>query len=192
MSESVSSKTLIDSLIPPSKLRYWEALGRFVSFYTTTELTLQDALWHLAGVKPATAQAIFSGVRIESAMSTIRRFQEAQSWDEARRAEIEAIFKQLNDIREFRNWLLHYGAKHDSKDLYKIKNTASAHISKKIQTMPVSREILEHATTDLVAINSRIILFCYGDKMQPNIRASFETSRQRAWAYKHSKAREEV
>jgi hypothetical protein len=52
---------------------YHLALGRFVSAFSDIEASMQATLWHFAGVSTPTAQAVFSGTRIEGAMQFINR-----------------------------------------------------------------------------------------------------------------------
>jgi|SRR5258708_40107634 len=51
---------------------YHLALGRFVSAFSDIEASMQATLWHFAGVSTPTAQAVFSGTRIEGAMQFIK------------------------------------------------------------------------------------------------------------------------
>jgi hypothetical protein len=73
---------------------YLLVLGRFVALFSRVEIDLQKVLWKFAGVQAPTAQALFSGVRVDGAMQFITRIADAQNWDDTKKDELEYVFSQ--------------------------------------------------------------------------------------------------
>src|SRR5215207_9628422 len=91
-------KALAEALITPDVHSYWEALGRFVSTFSLVEANMQMALWQVVGVREPIAKAIFSGTRVEVAMSHIRRVSEVEQWPTAKANTINDVMAQLDAI----------------------------------------------------------------------------------------------
>lgn len=70
-------KQFLDALYKKTDA-YNLALGRFISVFSQVETELQGYLWKFAGVPAPTAQAIFSGVRVDAAIQLINRISDAQ------------------------------------------------------------------------------------------------------------------
>jgi hypothetical protein len=87
---------------------YYEALGRFVAQFAGVEATLFWALIFHGKINQKVAQAIFSGTRVDQAMSFISRICEAIDPGEERRSELRDVFTQLRAINDVRNSLLHH------------------------------------------------------------------------------------
>src|SRR5712692_9287026 len=99
-------------LTPPHLLKYWESLGRFVSAYSSIEVTMQLALWTFAGLSRPMARALLAGsTRIDAAMNLISKVAEAQKWKASKKRELNVIFSHLGIINKIRNDILHFGAK---------------------------------------------------------------------------------
>jgi len=56
---------------------YWLALGRFVDNFSMIEAQLFETLKIASGVSDQTAPAIFSGTRVDAAMSFLNRIAES-------------------------------------------------------------------------------------------------------------------
>jgi hypothetical protein len=77
---------------------YWHALGKFVSIFAGVENLVQTALWQLSGVNPPTAQAVFSGVRVHTALELFGRIADAQNWDKKRKDDLKYVAVQFGII----------------------------------------------------------------------------------------------
>jgi hypothetical protein len=143
------------------------ALGRFVSIFSMVECCLQTYLWHFAGISKPTAQAVFSGIRVDGAMQLINRIADAHNWHDPAKERIKYVFSQLGMINRLRNDILHYGAETPA-DLggdWIVSNKQFAHIPERIQETKINPKILKDATYDLVRINLHVLtLTATGDE----------------------------
>lgn len=173
---------LLQALIGPPTA-YWEALGRFVSLYSMVEESMQAALWRCAGVKPPVAPAIFSGTRAKAASEYIDRIAEAQRWPKSKRAEIKDVFKQLSELTQTRNDILHYGASMSGPGEWVVDNKLAAHVEKKIRRTKISVKILNQMSEDAYKIMLHVVGI---EKRGKDVPAppSVEAILKRAWLYR--------
>jgi hypothetical protein len=90
---------------------YHLALGRFVDAFATAEHNLKFAFAETAKIPRDVAQAIFSGTRVDAAISLIRRLYEAKGINPE--PEVEIALSHMNTILTVRNEIMHYGANAD-------------------------------------------------------------------------------
>jgi len=135
---------------------YWRALGRFVHEFALTEAYLQEFLWREAATTPEVAKSVFSGVRIEQAMSFCRRIWDARGSTE-RRAEFDRPFAQLNVLNGARNDIIHFGALGVHAGIFLVSNARIAHTKQTLRTMEATPETLENMSEDLGAIQAAFI-----------------------------------
>jgi len=168
-----------------SKLdEYFFALGRFISLFAETEATVQEVLWHFAGVKSPVAPALFSGVRVEDARNKITRIAEAEGWNDERKATWKAISEQLSLVQQLRNDVVHYGAQWRGRHSWVISNRLFAHTDNAVKEFNISATMLNDASADLETIEHRLIAFTWPDAIPPEGRAGFDRALTRAWQYK--------
>jgi lipopolysaccharide biosynthesis glycosyltransferase len=156
---------------------YHLALGRFVSAFSDIEASMQATLWHFAGVSTPTAQAVFSGTRIEGAMQFINRIADAQRWKKSKRNQIQHIFTQLGHLNKLRNEILHYGAWMLAPGAWIVSNKEFAHMIERIRSIQISPETLREATADVENIQARLKALVTGRRLSRAVR-------QHAWRYK--------
>jgi hypothetical protein len=159
------------------------ALGEFISKFAEVEATMQEVLWTLAGVTPATARALFSGTRSEAAGKLIRRIGEANKWMQTRMEAWKIITDQLSDLQMFRNHIVHYGANWTGPHAWIASNRNVAHTAESTISFPVSVSILNDATADLDKIIHHLLAFA-GSPIPLDAREAFSESLKRAWRYK--------
>jgi hypothetical protein len=186
MATRISGEDLLkaNALLSREIDQYQQSLGRFVAAFSQVEANLQTVLWHFAGVKAPTAQAVFSGVRVEGAMGFINRIAEAQRWRKSKRDKLQYIFTQLGIINKLRNDILHYGAQLHARDTWVVSNRLFAHIPKRVRQLTVSPSILDDASFDLRKIESHLIVMAWHKVMPPGARAAFRPALKAAWRYK--------
>jgi hypothetical protein len=168
---------------------YLEALGSFVMGFSEVEAAIQNALWTLAGVKPPTAQAVFSGVRTEDAMNRINRIAAAQNWPKQQKTPFEAVFSQLRKINKLRNDILHHGSTIRGIDHWEVSNEPFVHLKENIRTRRLSPAILRDAKADLDVILSRLILLVWRDRIPADSIEDFSEALKTAWRYKPDEQR---
>lgn len=135
---------------------YLLALGNFISMFAQTEALLFSTLRHFAEMKKQTASAVFSGVRVDAAMSFITRLTEVDDPGQTIRDELNYIFPQLRQINSFRNDLIHFGSLVKGGER-KTSNRSRVHTDTRIRETPASPEIIQTASHDLNKINLHLV-----------------------------------
>ncbi len=160
---------------------YMLALGRFVSEFSNVEAIIQTALWKFSGVAEPTAQAVFSGVRIEGCIQFINRIAAAQKWSKAKKNELEHVLSHLGKINKLRNDILHYGSlmAWPLDDLWLVTNKQFVHMPERIREIRVSPKLLDQAKTDLETIQTYLFVMMWDEPI-----SIFHPEMQRAWLYK--------
>lgn len=159
---------------------FHQALGAFVSAFSNVESTIQTVLWHVAGVPSPTAQAVFTGIRANEAMSLITRISGAQKWRSEKKKEIANVFGQFGQINRLRN----YGAYLAGPEQWRVSNELFAHIPKRVQKTIVTVDILKDASADLHKIDSHLIMLAWRKAAPPESRRAFRETMRSAWRYK--------
>jgi len=147
---------------------YYEALGRFISEFSEAENHIVNMHRLIAGVSLEKARAIFSGLRAEEASKQIKRMLEIS--DPSSVTEFEWVFKQLTDINEIRNSLVHYGTRFSPEP--KTTNAARA-TNKNVKEFPVSLEILAELTADIKKIGAH----CFAHVLRKEIEEELKIDR---------------
>jgi hypothetical protein len=132
--------------------KYLRAVGWFVTMFAVVEKTAYGTLQHFTGTSPKIAACIFSGTRIDAAMSYLKRIAEATDWPDGKVKLLDHIKLQLGEITQLRNDLLHYGITGDTADTLFVTNEHLAHIKSRIRATRISAKILADASADLVAV----------------------------------------
>jgi hypothetical protein len=188
--DAFSEKQLdcVHKLMVEDAERYYLSLGQFVTIFSEIESDLQAALWHLADVPSPTAQAVFTGLRVNTLISYINRIADAQKWSKERKREFEYVFSQLGMINKLRNELLHYGSQLEGPDKWLVTNEFFAHTPEKVQPTRLSPAILDAATHDLGKIGAHIFLWVGGETILSHVsneqRDAFLEVLNSAWLYK--------
>lgn len=158
---------------------FWSLLGQFVWVFSATEVNLRDALWKLSQLKPTIARAVLSGIKIDQAISLIRRIGEAEDWQSARKSEFDYVFAQLIIINSLRNDLLHNQAYVEGRSIT-ASNWFVAHIPERIRSTTIHLKDMRHALFDLGTINLWLVIFAHGEHAG-DLR---KLARSRPWRYK--------
>jgi hypothetical protein len=157
----------------PDLDKYYAALGEFIHAYSDVEAELQRTLWHHAGVKEPVAQAVFSGVRTEAAISNINRIGEARKWSELKKRKFKSLFDQLQIINKLRNDIVHRGASLQADGTWLSSNEKFVHIAERTTTTPVSAAILNAAGADLFEIRYCLAFLTFGHRWPPHQKKHF-------------------
>ena len=140
--------------------QYWRALDEFVHRFSQVEEALQLVLWHYAHVPIPTARALFSGTRVDAAMSQIRRLQTVKPHiTQLELDQVEHVFTQLGKINKLRNDVVHFGTQTHRPDAFTVTNQLLALTPDKIRETPISVEILKDLSSDLVKIATHLMVF---------------------------------
>ncbi|MBS4045782.1 MAG: hypothetical protein KG075_05515 [Alphaproteobacteria bacterium] len=158
---------------------FWQLLGQFVWLFSFVESNVKDVLWQLTKMQPQTARAVLSGIKIDAAMSLIRRLSEAEDWPQKRRSEVEHVFRQLALINSFRNDILHKFWDVEGRKLT-VSNVLSVHIPERIQETTVTMGDLKRMIADLTRINFSLLYFSLGEET----RGYRSLLHRKPWLYK--------
>ena len=159
---------------------YYLALGYFMQTFAVVEATMQVILWKASGIPDMkTATALLSGVKIDSAMSLIRRVRETKKL--AEHMGLEHAFQQLGVINSARNDIVHFGATFLEGIGPTISNFRAAHIQERIRGFIVSPRILVDMTADLTTITNRLLEIAQNYDDNPCCDGAVLD----AWLYKH-------
>lgn len=164
-------------------LNYHTSLGRFIDVFASVEIALFLLLTRTAGVPLTTAQAIFSDARIERAKDTVNRIRRAHGLppDEL----LARAFHQLGQIARIRNNLCHYGVMRDAQtNELKVSNVLVA-MPDKVQSDPISAEILEDMIWDLQTIKQAMnAMWFTSPATPPQVVAMIRGNASQPWRYK--------
>jgi hypothetical protein len=158
---------------------YYSELGRFIHRFAVVEAALQVTLWHYAKTSPPIARAVFSGARVDGAISFIKRIIQVQDPGQDAKQDLEEIFAQINVINGVRNLIVHFGATFGETEAT-TSNSLLALTPDRIQRAPVSAKILEDMNFDLTTILSRLV----GAHTEGKRNRANDFARQTAWHYK--------
>ena len=167
---------------------YHQSLGQFVTEFSNVEALLHGLVSLFAGVKQPTANAVFSGVRIEAAMSYINRIADAQKWRKEKKARLQIIFTQLGQINKLRNEILHYGSTVQTSGTVLITNKSIVHLKSRIQERRISAAVLNDATNDLMKIFWLLVAFAWRPKV-PMWQKIYRSILGVSWFYKPQQPR---
>lgn len=147
---------------PVLKELYRHSIGSFIELYAMVEHSLRAVLQHVAGVDDATALALFSGVKPDKAMNSIRRLYQARN--EEMPEALDHALQQFAVITNLRNDLLHHRVdfQHDPPV---TTNRASVINEAAVRETEVNAYTLAHAGEDL-----GVILLALSSFLHPNIR----------------------
>jgi hypothetical protein len=168
----------------PTKLPpYWEALGRFIYYYSRVENAMKITLRLVTRTRPATARALFSGVRIRGAIDFIRRTRE----EEGRKIPkyVEEAFGHIAGITTERDRILHYGIHfYETGDFVTDEN---AQITSKVRVTQITVDDLRDMAGDTIVVWARLLIYNQSlvrrKQPWPNRPAWVEASR-RPWRYR--------
>lgn len=139
---------------------YYEALGEFIDEFAKVEAALHLTLWRYAKTPAPIAQAVFSGVRVDGAISFINRIFEVADHSDEAKADLGHIFKQLKLINDARNLIIHYGSVPVPNMLVGRVSTNAlvALTEERLRSIPASARFLDDMTSDLRKIQMHLIV----------------------------------
>lgn len=159
MALRVTAREWLMMRLEGAELRAWQeqhlwpyclALGHFVHVFAKLEMALQIVLWAESGLDPLRGRALFSGVKVDQAVSLIRRLHEAQGRQLS--PFYNYVLPQVSAINAERNRILHYGAHAQDDGTLVVSNQRAAHIPERNVSTVVSTETLSCMRDDVVTI----------------------------------------
>jgi hypothetical protein len=164
---------------------YQSALGAFVDAFAAIEDAMFYVLiWHTK-TRHDVAKAIFSGTRVETAASFLRRLAEVGSMDEAEWKQLEPVIAQLHLINAVRNMVLHHGAQGIAEGRALTVDALRALTVEKIKIYPVDPETLGAMTADCHKIFVHLMTRHRGARpWRVGVHADLDQVLADAWRYK--------
>jgi hypothetical protein len=166
---------------------YFLSLGRFVPTFAKAETAIQYLLWYHAKTPENIAKSIFSGVRIKEGIGFVKRIGEATGAPPETKQELEILLKQLGNITDVRNHILHLGAQSIEDGNAFVTNEFLAHMPDRVFSFPISPGVLDNMTADL----RKIILTLHWRHMgKPKLLSHahnqvFQSIASAPWQYTH-------
>lgn len=145
--------------------KYYTALGKFIHIFSGVEFAVKFLLHVESNTTVNAAKAIFSGVRIDTGISHIKRIYKAnqQELDPL----LSKAFDQLSEINGRRNDIVHFGASGNINE-FKVTNSHLAITPEQVKSFPISAEILDVMSLDLTAIWRILDLFSSKNTIPPD------------------------
>ena len=167
---------------------YFQALGRFTHTFARAESILTLAFWYYAKVPHKIARAVFSGVRVKDASAAIRRLIQVSPVTAEAKAELDDILGQMIAINDARNDILHYGATDIAEGKGAVTNELKALTESHLTSFPISADILNNMTTDLLKIMFHLRLHHSGIPALRSVsnQLAATTALHAPWRYKHT------
>lgn len=137
--------------------KYYLALGRFVDTFASVEDSLFIALCATAKLDAKTGAAVFSGAAVDGSISFIRRLHETRN--EPIPPRLGEVLAQLSAINTTRNAILHHGAHPVEDGTLRVTDQLRAHTDKKARSIPISPEVLDVMTEDVVTIVTALAVY---------------------------------
>lgn len=148
-------------------LAYHQALGRFVHEFAGIEAMLQFVLRHYTKVSEDARRAVFSGVRINEAISFLRRLAAVKEIGDSDWATLKPLLDQLSIINDRRNALLHHGAKGIAEGRPVTSNDIVALTPGRVRAFPMSARSLKGMSDDLRQIWFGLSYYHVGPRWLP-------------------------
>jgi hypothetical protein len=162
---------------------YRLALGGFVDAFAKVETAMYLALrWHTK-TTTTVAKAVFSGTRVETAASFLKRLAEIGSIDAAEWAELEPILGQLHKINGTRNIILHHGAEGVEEGRAFVTDALRALTEDRMKVVPISPEILDAMGFDCRKIFLHLVTRHLGRPPLRGYHAELDEVLHAAWRY---------
>lgn len=179
---TMDNNILANALLGPKRQSFWEALGRFIETFALLEGCMFILLQQRTGVTVEIARAIFSGTRIDAAMNTIRRMNEASSGERID-PYLEEAFLKVAELLSARNDIVHLGPLFGDDYERFVTNGLKALTPKKIKHQIFSSETLQMMTHDAYKAATHI-LASLNDVRLKEIPPYMKQVLEREWLYK--------
>jgi hypothetical protein len=164
----------------PSVMRYFSALGAFVSNFALVETALNQLVWQYANLDKTTATALLSALRVDACIQNLGRIVEAKALSGPKIIELRIILEQLGLITRLRNDILHFGIEKIKEDIVLVSNSIFAHVDERTRKLYVSGKTFIDLNHDLAEIFFRLLR----QRLSPNAPAEIPYLAQPAWRYK--------
>lgn len=165
--------------------KYFHTFGLFIDSFANLEATLAWFLRDIAGVDAETGRAIFSGTRVETAVSHIKRIFEARGQQMPPR--LLGALSQISVINGMRNDLVHHPLITSETKGMHYSTKLVAHIPERIRETPISTRILRSAIADMNQIYATLLWYWATKDATPDFRKHVQKVLGRqvrhAWRY---------
>jgi hypothetical protein len=165
--------------------KYLLALGRFTHAFSRIEMFTTLALWVVSGVGQQMGRALLSGIRVDQAISVLRRVMDTENITGPQRDDLEPALQHLGMINKMRNDILHYGADVLENNQLMVSNFLSAHLDERLREVIISPQMLDDMTFDLDKIGVHFDVFIMRQSVPGIIinDADYLERLQRPWRY---------
>lgn len=163
---------------------YYSALGKFVDEFSRVEAVLPISVAAYAKLPENRARALLAGLRVEAAISHLRRLQEVDEVPAEHWKRLEPVLAQLAHLNSARNLLLHYGAREIAEGSGHASNARLVHVRANVRSIPISPKIMDEMIYDLRKICLHLIWFHVGRPKPAGSHPALEEVIAGSWRYK--------
>ena len=171
-------------------LQYLTNLGFFIEKFALAEMALVTVLHVYAKTKVSVSRALFSGTRVDGAVSFIRRIMEVTEIAKPSREDMEDVLDQIMLINGMRNHLVHYGTilpyghLHISNEDLIVSNEYIALTEERIVERRINKEIIYDMCWDLEKIYCHLLFKHAHRRIPSQIQDMVRTAFDAPWRYK--------
>lgn len=174
--------------------RFYRELGEFISLFAGIEIQLLDVVYHFGQLKWPIAKALVSPLRVDSAITHLRRILFVRRLRSKQAIELTNVLDHLNLINKLRNDMLHYGftdLQQTEPDHFWVTNARNVYARRAMIRHRISQKDLANLNADLAEISLRLISLLPHLKQNwelrgyvRTLRAAHPIGRPPAWNYK--------
>ncbi|HLW75138.1 MAG TPA: hypothetical protein VKT74_08730 [Gammaproteobacteria bacterium] len=122
---------------------YWLSLGRFIEYFSITELALFLLLAKSSDFSDGMAKAVFGDKRASEIMDATVRVWIVNSPGKEIEAEFEDVFAQMRAINAIRSTIVHHISSYDEKSGRIVSDSMRQLRPQKVRRVPASPEFLK-------------------------------------------------
>lgn len=164
--------------------KYYTALGELVHNLAYIEGRILFLLWNETAVTPEVGRAIFSGTRMDAALSFINRTYQAKG--QKLPDILNDCFTQLKVINSARNDILHYGTQFLTDDIEPFVSKSRVAISDNVTVTKIDTQAVLNMVHDLHTVTAKLNQYALKNTKSAEAKSVevWEEVAARTWLYK--------
>ncbi len=159
---------------------HYQALGEFITRYSTLESFFQDVFGIYSGLEPDMSRAVMGGMRMKDVISRTKRVIQIRGLDARIFKDIEQIETLLDPLSTFRDRVVHRVWLQSDKGPV-VMNLAGAKSVDGITQEPVSTEDLRQKTREVIEACLRVIPHAMTDQQWWALHENYRNMMQAPW-----------
>jgi hypothetical protein len=140
----------------PLTNEYFIKLGRFIQIYSQAETCLHLIFHDVAKLDPSVGNVVKRDATASALCEMLKRLIVVNDFSTHIIEDFHACIAQFRVVGEFRNRLIHRGARANEDGIYSSTNTATMRSIEAFEISSFTVENIEHATSDLERLTLRL------------------------------------